>query len=269
MSISLIILALLTIPIVAVILAILLPGNKNLFRAQGLYGKTNEKLIYPLGPLIGVIIILPSLLFNQYLDTNSSFSILNSQFSIFLACYLLVLLVSIKKDLHKTYPIQWLLLWLIIAILLSDLGHIHLLNRLQCPIKNAPLNYWFSLLLLFTALLFLYIANASLPKTPKTRSWILLPSLFGVLVYQFYHERYTGILLVAALIGIFLFAWWLNRKQATDAWDPGSTGNTLTLFSLFWITMEQPASSMLWFALIWLIPLLLIIMINRFQNKIQ
>jgi len=265
MSIPLYILIFITIPLGAILLALFLSGTKNLLRSKGLYTQKDNKLIYPLGPILGIISILPSLLFNQYLN-NNSFLIFNSQFYVYIACLLILLLVSIKADFHKIYLLQWLILWLIIAILLNDFGSIIFFPSSQFSILNSQFLYWLSLLSLYLLLFLLHLITSNLPKSPLKRSWILLPSLIGSFTYLFIHHLYNGIFLPATMIGVFLLSTWLNRRDSTSAWDPGFASVIVTTFSLFWLTLIQPTQHQLWLGICWLIPLFLIIIWGKLQK---
>jgi len=268
MSIPLYILIFITIPLGAILLALFLSGTKNLLRSKGLYTQKDNKLIYPLGPILGIISILPSLLFNQYLN-NNSFLIFNSQFYVYIACLLILLLVSIKADFHKIYLLQWLILWLIIAILLNDFGSIIFFPSSQFSILNSQFLYWLSLLSLYLLLLLLHLITSNLPKSPLKRSWILLPSLIGSFTYLFIHHLYNGIFLPATMIGVFLLSTWLNRRDSTSAWDPGFTSMIATTFTLFWITLIQPIQHQLWITIIWLTPIIFILIAHKSLQNLK
>ena len=179
---------------------------------------------------------------------------------------LILHLVSIKADFHKVYLLQWLIIWLIIAILLNDFGNISIINNTQFSIFNPQLTYWFSLLLLYLLLLLVHLLNTQLPSPPKSRSWIFLPSLFGIFTYMYIYHLSQGIFLPAAMIGIYLFTLYLNRNNASNAWDPGFTSCILTTFSLFWLILIQPAQHQYWLLLITLMPLMIIAIASRLKT---
>jgi len=254
MTIPIYLLALTSIPLGAIILALLIPGTKNLYRARGLYSQKDNKIIYLLGPMLAVTILIPLLLFSQYLEPGYSFSV-------FLACYLILLLATIKADLHKLYPLQWFILWLIISILLNDFGPSNILSIIHLSIVNYQLHYWLSLLLLYLLLLLLHFFSTKLPSGPVFRSWIFLPSLILLFGYLFINELYNGILLPGTIMGALLLSLWLNRPKATSFWNPGSTTIILTLFSLFWLTLIQPPEHQFRVLFLWLLPLLIILLV--------
>jgi len=262
MTIPVNLLILTSIPLGAIMLALLIPGTKNFYRARGLYNQKEDKIIYLLGPMLAITILIPWLLFSQYFKQGYSFFV-------FLACYLILLLASIKADLHKLYPLQWFILWLIISILLNDFGPINILSIFHLSMVNYQLHYWLSLILLYLLLLLLHLITSSLPKSPMMRSWILLPSLIGSFTYMFINNLFNGIFLPATMIGVFLLSTWLNRRNSTSAWDPGFSSMIITNFSLFWLTLIQPIQHQLWITIIWLMPIIFILMAHKSLQNLK
>ena len=251
----------------AIILSLFLPGTQSLLRAKGLFDKNKDQLIYPIGFIWAITSLIPSLLFNQFLIPHSSFLI-------YLACSLIILLFTLKADLLKLYPLQWALLWLIIAIIINDLGGIkEFFQKLLIPhssffIENSSsLIYWLGLLLLFLSLLTLNWLTRKLPSPPLTRSWIMLPSLAGAYAFLWITGKLEGILLLGSMIGANLLLSYLNKHNPSKQFDPGITSITLTTFTLLWITLILPSEIQLWFLIIWLTPLILVFLFRRLNKQ--
>ena len=248
----------------AIILSLLLSATQSLLRAKGIYAKTEDKLIYAIGIIWAISSLLPTLLFSQFLIPHSSFLI-------YLACFLITLLFTFKSDFLKLYPLQWTLLWLIVAILLYDLGGLNdifktfLIGSLRfAELRFAPvphslfLIYWLGLLLLFLSLLALSWLTRKLPPSPLSRSWIMLPSLTGSFACLWITGQLQGILLLGSMIGANLLLLYLNKRNPTKQFNPGVTSTTLTSFTLIWITLMLPMEFQRWFFLTWLIPIILL-----------
>ena len=236
-----------------VICLLMLPGLQEVIRSKGLLTiTTKDQCIYPAGIIWFISSILPSLLFSQFLIPPSSFLI-------YIASTLLILFFSLRSDLLKVYPLQWVFIWFVIAIILNDLGNLRIL--LTIPGLNEILAYWLGLLLLFIVLTTIHFLLRQRTTSSIQRSFRLIPSLLSALIYLLVFQNIESTLLPAGMIGAFIALLILNLRNHHKQFNPGTTSSTITGFTLLWLTLIQPMETQLFFLIIWLVPLILTIVI--------